>query len=35
MGISLFAHNANAYHAALKMLEKTGKAVVIHPNWNM
>lgn len=31
MGISLFAHNKTAYHAALAMLEKTGKAAIIHP----
>ena len=31
MSISLYAHNENAYHAALAMLERTGKAAVIHP----
>ena len=31
MRISLYAHNENAYHAALAMLEKTGKAAIIHP----
>ena len=31
MSISLFAHNENAYHAACAMLEKTGKAAIIHP----
>jgi len=27
----LYAHNENAYHAALAMIARTGKAVVIHP----
>ena len=31
MSITLFEHNARAYHAALTMLRKTGKAAVIHP----
>ncbi len=31
MGFSLYAHNQAAYQAALAMLEKTGKAAVIHP----
>ena len=31
MSISLYAHNEKAYHAALAMLERTGKAAVIHP----
>ena len=31
MAISLFPHNQTAYEAALKMLQNTGKAAVIHP----
>ena len=31
MSISLFAHNKSAYHAALTMLRRTGKAAIIHP----
>ncbi len=31
MGISLFAHNQQAYERAASMLERTGKAAVIHP----
>ncbi len=31
MRISLFEHNESAYHAALAMLKKTGKAAIIHP----
>ena len=31
MTIRLFKHNQTAYQAALKMLETTGKAAVIHP----
>lgn len=31
MAIELYAHNREAYEAALEMLEKTGKAAVIHP----
>ena len=31
MAISLFEHNATAYHAALSMMQKTGKAAIVHP----
>ena len=31
MAISLFPHNATAYHAALSMMQKTGKAAIVHP----
>ena len=31
MGISLFEHNDAAYKAAVKMLDKKGKAAVVHP----
>ncbi len=31
MPIQLFAHNQNAYEAALAMLDETGKAAVVHP----
>ena len=31
MKINLFSHNQTAYDAALAMLEKTGKAAVVHP----
>ncbi len=31
MKINLFSHNQSAYDAALAMLEKTGKAAVVHP----
>ena len=31
MKIDLFSHNQSAYVAALAMLEKTGKAAVVHP----
>ena len=31
MSITLFEHNADAYHAALTMLRETGKAAVIRP----
>ncbi len=31
MAISLFEHNETAYHAALSMMEKTGKAAIVHP----
>ncbi len=39
MAIALFAHNQDAYTAALQMLQTTGKAAVIHPTgpenpWN-
>lgn len=31
VAISLFAHNQDAYDAAIRMLQTTGKAAVIHP----
>lgn len=31
MGITLFGHNRAAYEAALVLMEKTGKAAVVHP----
>ena len=31
MNISLFEHNQTAYDSAVEMLEKTGKAAIIHP----
>ena len=31
MAISLFPHNETAYHAALSMMQKTGKAAIVHP----
>ena len=31
MEITLFEHNQTAYQKALRMLEKTGKAAIIHP----
>ena len=31
MAVSLFPHNRTAYEAVCAMLEKTGKAAVIHP----
>lgn len=31
MGIDLFKHNDDAYKSAVAMLEKTGKAAVVHP----
>ena len=31
MAISLFPHNQTAYEAALEMMQRTGKAAVIHP----
>ena len=31
MAITLFQHNQDAYHAAVRMLRETGKAAVIHP----
>ena len=31
MEITLFKHNQTAYQKALRMLENTGKAAVIHP----
>lgn len=31
MAISLFEHNETAYCAALSMMEKTGKAAIVHP----
>ncbi|MBQ4562247.1 MAG: Helicase associated domain protein [Clostridia bacterium] len=31
MAIDLFKHNCDAYHSAVAMLEKTGKAAVVHP----
>lgn len=31
MAISLFEHNETAYYAALSMMEKTGKAAIVHP----
>ena len=31
MGLSLFPHNQRAYESALSMLNKTGKAAIIHP----
>ena len=30
-GIKLFEHNETAYTSAIKMLNKTGKAAIIHP----
>ena len=30
-GIKLFEHNKTAYNSAVKMLNETGKAAVIHP----
>lgn len=30
-GIKLFKHNKTAYNSAVKMLNETGKAAVIHP----
>lgn len=30
-GIKLFEHNETAYISAIKMLNKTGKAAIIHP----
>ena len=31
MAIALFSHNEFAYHAAVSMLQETGKAAIIHP----
>ena len=31
MAISLFEHNETAYYAALSMMQKTGKAAIVHP----
>ena len=31
MGINLFEHNDKAYSAALRLMERTNKAAVIHP----
>ena len=31
MAISLFEHNETAYNAALSMMQKTGKAAIVHP----
>ena len=31
MSVTLYEHNAKAYHAARTMLQETGKAAVIHP----
>ncbi|MBQ3182944.1 MAG: Helicase associated domain protein [Clostridia bacterium] len=31
MAIDLFKHNCDAYYSAVAMLEKTGKAAVVHP----
>lgn len=31
MAIKLFEHNLEAYHAAMSMLNRTGKAAIIHP----
>ena len=31
MGIELFQHNQEAYHAARKMLAEKGLAAVVHP----
>ncbi len=31
MAVSLFEHNEKAYRSALKMLEQTGRAAIVHP----
>lgn len=31
MAIKLFEHNLEAYNAAVRMMDTTGKAAVIHP----
>ena len=31
MGIELFLHNQIAYESAVKLMETTGKAAIIHP----
>ena len=32
MGIELYKHNAEAYSRAVRLLENTGRAAVIHPS---
>lgn len=31
LGILLFEHNLSAYNSAIKMMEDSGKAAIIHP----